>query len=200
MLREKLLGNSSPVALSRIALGTAVINATTATSIRATANDVRKAILRPVDTVLSFQELSSLLLLTVLQAIDSSKSHTSNGVSRLSTNVPKNHLMPSLLSSECIGTSGIAALTSHDTMITATCNSSNTTATIPNSLFFIGLKVVNIEYSQFQSSHNEARGIDSHATVATGKEFLHKLVLPLLKAFHTERHTPEVGYLLLGVA
>ena len=191
MLREKLLGNSSPVALSRIALGTAVSNATTATSIRATANDVRKAILRPVDTVLSFQELSSLLLLTVLQAIDSSKSHTSKGVSRLSTNVPKNHLMPSLLSSECIGTSGIAALTSHDTMITATCNSSNTTATIPNSLFFIGLKVVNIEYSQFQSSHN---------TVATRKEFLHKLVLPLLKAFHTERHTPEVGYLLLGVA
>ena len=48
-------------------------------------------------------------------------SHANNGVSRFWANVPKSQRIPSLLSSDRIGTSGHAAVTNHETRMSSNC-------------------------------------------------------------------------------
>ena len=77
----------------------------------------------------------------------------------------------------------------------------NINAQTPNKrLFFIGRKIVYIYYSQFQGSDREACGIDTHAGFSLGVEFPNEHVLSFLETLHSERHTAQVGYLLLCVA
>ena len=67
-------------------------------------------------------------------------------------------------------------------------------------LLFIRMKIVNIDYSQFYRLDNKAGGIYSHTSVATGEEFLYKLILTLLQTLHSEGHCLEIGYLVLGIS
>ena len=62
------------------------------------------------------------------------------------------------------------------------------------------MQVVNIYYPKFYGLDYKAGGIYSHTSVATGEEFLYKLILTFLKTFHSEGHCLEIGYLVLGVA
>ncbi len=99
--------------------------------------------------------------------------HVSGADATLLVNVPKNHLMPSLLSSERTEVSGEAAVMSHDTKNNATCRAATTAATMAHPLihllFVVGMQVVDIDDTQFTGPHHETCGIHAISTVAVGE-------------------------------
>ena len=70
--------------------------------------------------------------------------------------------------------------------------------TLANSLFIVGLEVVDIEDAEFEGTDYEACGID--AALSLWEELLDEFVLALLKTLHTKGHASQIGDLLLGIA
>lgn len=72
----------------------------------------------------------------------------SSGESWLLTKEPKNQRMPSLLNTDRIGSSGKAAVTSHESSINASWATRSTKTIYPN-LFLISVEIVDIDNTQF---------------------------------------------------
>lgn len=120
--------------------------------------------------------------------------HTSGGAAMLSAKCPKNHLMPSLLRSERTPDVGMIELIIHEASTSSTCARTRTADNIDSffiiPLRFVGMQIVDVYDTQFQSLHYEPCGVDADAAVANGKQFLHQFVLSLLKTLNTEGHAP----------
>lgn len=131
MLAEKLLGNSPPVTLNSTAWGGTVSNNITAistTSRNATALNPDFCCGPSLCTSLPERRRNAVFALRhnplpthKLTAMSNSTIHTSRGVARLATNVPKNQRMPPLPNKERTDASGIAADHTHEPMTTTTC-------------------------------------------------------------------------------
>src|SRR3712207_6684311 len=102
--------------------------------------------------------------------------HISSGDDRLATNCPKNQRTPSPLSNERKESSGMAAVTSHDTNITSTCKALATKAIRAKCLFIIGHEIVDVNNSKFQCPYHQTGSVYTHIR-ALGKELLHKFIL-----------------------
>ena len=59
--------------------------------------------------------------------------------------------------------------------------------------------MVDVEDAQLAGFHHQTGGVDAHAVVAVRKEFLNQFCLALLQTLYAERHSAQVGNLLLGV-
>ena len=81
-------------------------------------------------------------------AIAAVMNHASSGDSWLSEKHPKNQRMPSLLSRERMGSSGKAAVSTHESRISASWAVSSTRTSQPN-LLFICMEVVDVDDAQF---------------------------------------------------
>lgn len=121
MLLLKLLGKSSPVALSSIACGTHVSSSITIDTIRISADTSAKA--RRSRNVndkrlpILFSSLHIPLLATQPYAMAERRSHTETSLPIFSVKLPKNHLIPSLFISDLSPVAGKAAGTIHDESI-----------------------------------------------------------------------------------
>ena len=105
--------------------------------------------------------------------------------------------MPSLESSERTP-SNLMAEKIHERMKRSTWKITMVAPTLAISLFIVGLQVVDVEDAKFEGADHETRGVDT--ALCLREEFLNKLVLPLLKTFHTEWHTTQVGDLFLCIS
>lgn len=124
-LAEKLLGKRDPVTLSKIACGRNVkraiqVNCTN----RTTSVERSEKFCWEVSGLLtrtSCKAFSDPLFTKQLPARVTKIIQTSNGEARLTLNMPKNHLIPALLSKDRCPKSGIAAVTSQEPTMTTTC-------------------------------------------------------------------------------
>ena len=60
--------------------------------------------------------------------------------------------------------------------------------------------MVDIEDAELAGFYYQARSVDAHAVVAVREEFLNQFCLSLLQTLYAERHSAQVGNLLLGIA
>ena len=125
------------------------------------------------------------------QAMPASKSHTRTDDCIWRMNPPNAQRIPSLLSILWMPLSGLRAANIHEPTAITTSTKRSDNDRYANILFFIGMEIIDIDDAQLDSLHHKTGGIDSHASVAAGEEFLHEFVLTLLKALHSEGHRLE---------
>ena len=53
---------------------------------------------------------------------------------------------------------------------------------------------------QFDGPYHQSRGVNAHPAITIWEEFIYQFVLSFLQTLHAKRHSPQVGYLLFGVA
>lgn len=86
------------------------------------------------------------------------------------------------------GPKGSIALVVHAHEMASSSTATTTTQRYDITLLLIGSQVFYVDDVEFERPHGQSCGIDAHAPVAVGKQFLDKLVLPFFKTFYTERH------------
>lgn len=59
--------------------------------------------------------------------------------------------------------------------------------------------MVDIEDAELAGFYHQAGGVDAHAVIAVREEFLNQFCLSLLQTLYAERHSAQVGNLLLGI-